>query len=28
MREDVRAILELMTFLFEITSDDLKEKIQ
>jgi len=28
MRDDVEAILELMTFLFEITSDDLKEKIQ
>jgi len=28
MRDDVEVILELMTFLFEITSDDLKEKIQ
>jgi len=28
MREDVRAILEMMTYFLEITSDDLKEKIK
>jgi len=28
MREEFDAILELMSFLLEITSDDLKEKIQ
>jgi len=28
MRDDVKAILELMSFALEITSDDLKEKIK
>jgi len=28
MREDVRTILDMMTYFLEITSDDLKEKIK